>query len=89
MNCSNLQTIEIEDKYNIRNDVRQIYTHIYIYRQKNLQFTCVGLASAGPNNQNCSQKKEAVYFCSVLLITNCMRTEIKEDEKLLIDLKWP
>ena len=33
-------------------------------------------------------KKEAVYFCIVLLITKCMRAEIKGDEKL-IDLEWP
>ena len=29
-------------------------------------------------------KKEAVYFCIVLLITKCMQAEIKGDEKLLI-----
>ena len=34
-------------------------------------------------------KKEAVYFCIVLLITKCMRAEIKGDEKLLIDLEGP
>ena len=34
-------------------------------------------------------KKEAVYFCIVLLIIKCMRAEIKGDEKLLIDLEWP
>ena len=34
-------------------------------------------------------KKEVVYFCIVLLITKCMRAEIKGDEKLLIDLEWP
>ena len=34
-------------------------------------------------------KKEAVYFCIVLLITKCMRAEIKGDEKLLIDLEEP
>ena len=34
-------------------------------------------------------KKEAVYFCIVLLITKCMQAEIKGDEKLLIDLEWP
>ena len=35
------------------------------------------------------KKKEAVYFCIVLLITKCMRAEIKGDKKLLIDLEWP
>ena len=36
-------------------------------------------------------KKEAVYFCIVLLITKCMLAEIRGggDEKLLIDLEWP
>ena len=34
-------------------------------------------------------KKEVVYFCIVLLVTKCMRAEIKGDEKLLIDLEWP
>ena len=34
-------------------------------------------------------KKEAVYFYTVLLIIKCMRTKIKGDEKLLIDLEWP
>ena len=34
-------------------------------------------------------KKEAIYFCIVLLITKCMRAEIKRDEKLLIDLEGP
>ena len=34
-------------------------------------------------------KKFAVYFCIVLLITKCMRAEIKGDEKLLIDLEGP
>ena len=34
-------------------------------------------------------KKEVVYFCTVLLITKCMRAEIKGDEKLLIDLEGP
>ena len=36
-----------------------------------------------------ARKKEAVYFCIVLLITKCMRAEIKVDEKLLTDLEWP
>ena len=35
-----------------------------------------------------ARKKEAVYFCIVLLITEFMRAEIKGDEKL-IDLEWP
>ena len=35
------------------------------------------------------RKKEVVYFCIVLLITKCMRSEIKGDEKLLTDLEWP
>ena len=43
----------------------------------------------GNGHQNRLQKKVAVYFCIVLLITKCMRAEIKEDEKLLIDLEWP
>ena len=34
-------------------------------------------------------KKDAVYFCIVLLITKCMWAEIKGDEKLLIDLEGP
>ena len=33
-------------------------------------------------------KKEAVYFC-IVLITKCMWTEMKGDEKLLTDLEWP
>ena len=86
MNCSHLQIVEIENKY-IRNDVRQIYTYVYINRKISIEFTCVGLASAHPNNQNCSQKRRRYTF--VLLITNCMRAEVKEDEKLLIDLEWP
>ena len=54
-----LHIIEIEDGY-IRNDGRQIYTyiyiyiyiHIYIYKRKiSIDITCVGLASARPNNQ--------------------------------------
>ena len=43
----------------------------------------------GNGRQNHLQKKEAVYFCIVLLITKCMRAEIKGDEKLLIDLEGP
>ena len=34
-------------------------------------------------------KKEVVYSCIVLLITECMQAEIKGNEKLLIDLEWP
>ena len=34
-------------------------------------------------------KKDAVFFCIVLLITKCMRAEIKGDEKLLINLEGP
>ena len=36
-----------------------------------------------------AHKKEAVYFRIELLITKCMWTEIKGDEKLPIDLEWP
>ena len=44
-----LHIVEIEDRY-IRNDGRQIYT--YIYKQKiSIDITCVGLASARPNDK--------------------------------------
>ena len=35
------------------------------------------------------KKKEAVYFCIVLLITKCMQAKIKGDEILLIDMESP
>ena len=35
------------------------------------------------------KKGGGILFCIVLLITKCMRVEINEDEKLLIDLEWP
>ena len=36
-----------------------------------------------------ARKKEVVYVCIAVLITNCMRAEIRGDKKLLIDLEWP
>ena len=46
MDCSNLQIVEIKDRY-IQNDIQQIY--IYVNRKILIEFTCVELASARPN----------------------------------------
>ena len=39
------------------------------------------------SSKSLAKKKDAVYFCIVLLITKCIRAEIKGDEKLLINLE--
>ena len=64
---------------------RYIYIYIYIYKQKKPRLSSLvwGLLQLAPIIKIARKKKEAVYFCIVLLITNCMQAESKEDEKLL------
>ena len=66
-----------------------IYIYIYINRKISIEFTCVGLASAGPNNQNFSRRKRGSILLFCAPNRKLHASGIKEDEKLLIDLKWP